>query len=215
MRPGPRPSPASLHELRGNPSKLPIDRMANAGLLKRYAELVDLHEQATAIVHREGLVSVNPDSGRQAAHPAATLGRGYAADLLKLEGELGLSPASRSSLGARAAEQAEDLFVAFVNGRHTPGTLAEFAARRGDGGRGMEIARHPDRPGERRYGARFGTVPGAARSLSEGNGESSGMPEVPRHHPCCQAFTGLLFYKVAIATPPTGTFQRGWHHESN
>lgn len=155
MRPGPKPRPLALHAAMGNPSRLPLERLAaaepklppldplsppaglspaaaeawaaiapwlsaagiateaDAPLVARLCELGALYRAALADVHDRGLTIANP-SGREVANPNVAIVRGLAADLLRGEQELGLTPAARRSLAVVEGIPQTDALMAFV-----------------------------------------------------------------------------------------------------
>lgn len=108
-------------------SAMKLVTAADAGLVARYATLVDLYETACREVERDGLTTTNPQSGRKAVNPAAALVRGFHADILRIEAEIGFTPASRASLQVDNGETGDS-----VRAWLDENSLAVFAASRED-----------------------------------------------------------------------------------
>jgi P27 family predicted phage terminase small subunit len=110
---------------------------ADAPLVARLCELGALYRAALADVNARGLTIANP-SGREVANPNVAIVRGLAADLLRIESELGLSPAARRALAIGDPAAPDDPLMAFVARRYGPagGAAGGPSGPNGAGGAG-------------------------------------------------------------------------------
>jgi P27 family predicted phage terminase small subunit len=97
-----------------------VDDLVPLGLLKNsdravlaaHCEAWSRFVAAVRVYHEQGVVRINPDSGRVGKHAAVSVAENAAVQLAKLGGLLGLSPVAERGLGSfQPSPDADDPFV--------------------------------------------------------------------------------------------------------
>jgi P27 family predicted phage terminase small subunit len=97
----------------------PLGLLKNSdrGVLVAYVEAWSRFAAAVRCYRNEGVVKLNPASGRTDEHPAVAVATEAAAQLAKLGGLLGLSPVAERGLSFTPTDDDGDIFAASTHPR--------------------------------------------------------------------------------------------------